>query len=186
MRSNSLLVVFALAMAALALVPVASGATVQNQSCQGVLTDERNATAGPGGELAEAIGNQGSEIGSRLNDEWFDATLANATTDQERASIIAAEVDRIQTRFVTVRQCWSAHERGDQKLRPRAIEVLRGQALTLHRRVNETEVESARLPRQLRQRNDIGDGRLDELERQIVSLRAAMTPEGAETPVYRD
>ena len=156
-------------------VPLSSA---QAPACQGIL-DTRNATpTGPGGQLAEAIGNQGNEIGSELDDRRFESRLANATSDAERARIIAEEVDRIEKRLATLERCSGSNGTAGAtagssvELNPGERDVLRNHTRSLQRRVNETQVEAARLDASLREAHGIDAQSLTALERRIESLRS--------------
>lgn len=179
------LVISALAVALL-LGVLASPAAAQEPACDAVLDNATNATGGPGGQLADAIGDQGSDIGSELNDRWFDARLANATSNASRADIIAAEVNRIEARLNRTEACWRAAGTGGggnvaSELTPRQVEALERQALSLHRRINETQDHAAALSPDLREQRDIGPERIAALERRVVGLRESLAERDADT-----
>lgn len=164
-----------------------SPAAAQESACDAVLDNATNATTGPGGQLADAIGDQGSDIGSELNDRWFDARLANATSNASRADIIATEVDRIEARLNRTEACWQAAGTGGEgenaasELTPRQVDALEQQALSLHRRINETQDHAAALSPDLREQHDIGPERIAALERRVVGLRESLTERDADT-----
>ena len=174
-------IVLAVFTVVLALGAVTAPVAAQESACGTVLDDASNASAGPGGQLADAIGDQGSEIGSELNDRWFDARLANATSDAARAEIIANEVERVEARLDLTERCVRGRESGNEgesgasELTRQQVDALERQALSLHRRINETRSHAAALPQTLRERHDIGSDRFTTLERRVVALRESLS-----------
>lgn len=161
-------------------------ALAQGTTCEELLAGRANASASPGGQLAEAIGDRRQEIGTELNDRWFDARLANATSERERASIIAAEVDRIERRLGALEPCVGERPGGAggtaEDLSPEQVEELQQRALTLHRRVNETEVAAGQLPTALRTEYGINTQAITTLEQRVVSLRQSASRAGTASP----
>jgi hypothetical protein len=157
-------------------------AAAQESACDAVIDNATNATTGPGGELSDAIGEQGSDIGNELSDRWLDARLDNATSDAERAGVLGTVTDRIEARLNLTETClWGERmpEEVDPKVReltPRQVDALEQQTQSLHRRLNDTRNHSASLPGDLRAQQDIGRERLSALERRIVRVRESLPP----------
>lgn len=181
--------VLAVAAASVLLAPTASA---QETACEEALETAGNLSAEPGEQLADAIGDQREEIGGTPDDRRFDARLANATSNESRAEIVADEVDRVEDRLAALERCLTDYQSDaetddavDASDRS-AVDALREQARALHRRLNETERAAERLPVTLREANDVEEERFEELERRIVELRdelaraepASATPEG--------
>lgn len=180
---------------ALVLVAVTTGfilfvptASAQDASCTEVLenrTDQGTGSSAPGGLLADAIGDQRDEIGSALNDRWFDARLENATSSRERAEIVAEEVERIEANVSTLERCWGINrtervaDRSLAELDADEREVLQNHTRTLHRRLNETQAEVDRLPVSVRDAHDVDAETLASLERRLVAVRNATAPQEA-------
>lgn len=162
---------------ALLLVPAASA---QQTACDEVLDNRSNTSSGPGGQLADAIGDQREEIENSLEDTWLDARLANASSDRERAEILSQEVERIEERITTIERCWWG-DRTEREtvgnvadLDARQIDYLWNRTRLLHRQLNETRSEAARLSTSLREGYDIDDETLEELEERVVALRTSV------------
>lgn len=151
-------------------------AVAQERSCAELLR-EGTATSEPGEQLADVVGAQESAVETEINDRWFDARLANATTVEERADIVADERERIEERLETLGDCRRrlAERRqndavGEETVR-RWLDGLETRSAVLHRRVNETAVEAGRLPGPAREEHDLTPEALTDLERRIVELR---------------
>ena len=179
---------FVLLAAAIGLVLFVPTASAQEAACTDLLenrNDVTDASSGPGGLLADAIGDQRDEIGSELNDRWFDARLENATSARERAQIIADEVERIESNVSTLERCWGinrgerAADRSLSELDDDERAALENHTRSLHRRLNETRAEADRLPESLREEHDIDSETLSSLERRIVAVRNATAGEAA-------
>ena len=196
-----------LSLAAVTLVLLASPASAQQTACTEVLgnqSEENRTQLAPGERLAGVIGSQRERIGSALNDRWFDARLANATTARQRADIVAAEVERIAGNVSTLERCLGVNRSrrttdvdgraaglGGRAvdLDPARREALGNRTRSLHRRLNETQVEAGRLAASLRERHRIDAERLAALERRLVALRnvterteTGATPTGSTAP----
>lgn len=166
-----------------------SPASAQQPTCEEILDTRSTTPTGPGGQLADAIGDQRSEIGSELDDRRFDAKLANATSDRESARIIANETERVEERLATLERCWGSNgtagaaDGGSAELDPGQRDALRNRTRSLQQRVNETRVEAGRLDRSLREAHGIDAAALTTLERRVESLRAGLAgPGGLSTP----
>lgn len=155
-------------------------------ACDAVLPGEANETAGPGGYLSDAIGAQGAALAAELDYRRFDARLANATSDRERAAIVAAERDRVRERVRAVERCWRNHQGGEAdeaaELPPRRVAELHRQSVTLHWRVNETANRAASLPPERRAAHGIDDESFATLERRVVDLRTELNRSAPAAP----
>lgn len=158
----------------------ATPASAQQSACDEVLNDRNNSSAGPGGQLADAIDNQGDEISNSLWDQWLDARLAEASSNESRARIIAQGVGQIDDRLTTIETCWWG-ERADGEtvnntanLDERQIESLLERVHSHHQRVNETRAAAANLSAPLRERYDIDNETFATLDRRVVALRASL------------
>lgn len=165
---------------------VSTASAAQGGACEGLLA---NATGGPGGELAGAIGEQESTLESELDDRRFQARLDNASSDEERAQVIAAALDRIEQRVVAIGECasalQSAREAGnitDEEFRE-GMEVLEAHTAATYQRLNETAAEASALPGDVRSTYDVNTDRFDAVESRIVTLQEALneTTAGDET-----
>ncbi|WP_440008262.1 hypothetical protein [Halomicrococcus sp. SG-WS-1] len=151
----------------------------QERSCAELLR-EGTVTSEPGEQLADVVGAQESAVETQINDRWFDARLANATTVEERADIVSDERERIEERLETLGDCRrQLGERrrndavGEETVR-RWLDGLETRSAVLHRRVNETAVEAGRLPATAREEHDLTPEALTDLERRIVELRESL------------
>lgn len=166
---------------------LASPAAAQDSACDAVLENATDGTAGPGGALAEAIGDRGSEIGEELSDRWFDARIANATTDGERAEIIATEVDRIEARLERTEACVRTPEADADsgqvasELTERQLDALERRAATLHHRLNASRDHATALSTDRRDSYNLTTDRFERLERRTVALRESIAGADAGT-----
>ena len=181
-------IAFVLLTAALGLVLFVPAASAQGATCTEVLTNESGryaSPAEPGGRLADAIGDQKREIGSALNDRWFDARLTNATSNRSRARIVATEVERVESNVSAIERClglnrsgWASDRRapeldGDER------EALSNRTRSLRERLSETQAEAERLPVGGRERHGLENETLVALERRIVAIGNATAPPNA-------
>lgn len=155
-------------------------AAAQESACGTILDNATGTTTGPGGQLADAIGNQGSDIGDELNDRWVEARLENASSDAARADILAAEADRIEARLNLTEQCLGTGQPTDgsdpttRELTPRQVDALEREIRTLHRRINVTRNRSAEFSSFMRARHDIEPERFSALERRVIAARESV------------
>lgn len=177
---------FVLLAATMGLVLFVPTASAQEAACTDVLENRstvHNASSAPGGLLADAIGDQRDEIGSELNDRWFDARLENATSTRERAGIVAEEVERIESNVSTLERCWGIDrsegvaDRSLGELDADERTTLENHTRSLHRRLNETRAEADRFPESLRDEYDLDAETLTSLERRVVAVRNATSRE---------
>lgn len=161
----------------LAVGAVAPAAAAQDGACDGLLA---NATGGPGGELAGAIGEQESTLESELDDRRFQARLDNASSPEERARVVAAELDRIEQRVAAIGACASslraARDDGnltDEEFRE-GMAALEAHAAATHERLNQTAAAAAALPADVRREYDAGEERVNVVASQVTSLRASL------------
>lgn len=163
------------------LVAAPTTALAQDDACDVILEDDVNVTTGPGGELADAIGDQRSEIASELDDRRFEARLDNATTEEERATNVSAELERIETHLDALETCWESHETAHldgnvaDQLDPAEIETVHEQAQSVHTRFNDTAAEATNLSAPVRDEHGISVESLNELEQRIETMREATT-----------
>lgn len=146
-----------------------------DDACDGVLTNRTDGE--PGEELAGAIGEQESEIDSELGDRRFEARLRNASTDAERAEVIASELDRLRTHADALEACAAflhdendAGDLSDEALREQE-RALAARANATADRINETAAEARRLPADLRQEYGIDADAFDALLERVLALR---------------
>lgn len=155
----------------------AAATAVQGPACDGLLPNE---TGGPGGELAGAIGDQESTLETELDDRRFEAGIENATTDDERAEVVAAELDRIGERVEAVETCAEAL-RGERRsgnvseeaFRER-VGVLETHVVAASDRLNETEDEADDLPANVRRAYDVDAERFEEVSVRVDTLRESL------------
>jgi hypothetical protein len=154
---------------------LAAGQGDAGSACEGLLT---NGTDGePGEELAGAIGEQESAIDSELADRRFDARLRNASSDEERAEIIAAELDRLRTHADALAACAEAlpaeDDATDEQRRERE-RALAARANATAARVNETAAEARTLPGDLRSEYGVEADAFDALLERVLALRESL------------
>lgn len=156
----------------------ASDAGDTDDACDEVLTNRTDGE--PGEELAGAIGEQESAIDSELGDRRFEARLRNASTDAERAEVVASELDRLRTHADALEACAAflhnendAGDLSDEALREqeRALAV---RANATADRVNETAAEARTLPTDLRQEYGIDADAFDALRERVLALRESL------------
>lgn len=174
---------FVLAVAAFA-VPAAAATSTQD-GC----TPPEEAPVGtevePGGSLVEAVGAQESELAGELVDRRFESRLANATTDEERAEVIAAEVGAIANRLTDLEErcqdlmdARSDGEVGDDTYRTR-LGRLAIQVRAVDCRVNRTEREATTLPVTLREEYNVTEETFATLESRVDELNATVAGDSA-------
>lgn len=130
----------------------------------------------PGEELANVVGDQESVVAREIERRGFNATLADADDPDERATVIATELDRIELRLTDLETCREAlvEAREDDDL---TAEEYRERATTLDRdvedvreRLNHTEAAASDLTPEVREENDADEDRFDELGERVEDL----------------
>lgn len=172
-RMNAIVLLVAL-VGLLLLVPTASA---QSTACDEIVETRSNASSEPGEQLTDVIGDRNDELGRELDDARFKARLANATSDRERARIVAERVTRLEERLSTLDRCWQSrldareNGNGSAELNTTQIDSPQQQIRSLHQRVNGTRAAADRLPPSLRERYVIDTDTFDTLEQRVVTLR---------------
>lgn len=154
---------------------VAVGQGDAGDPCTEVLANGTNGE--PGEELAGAIGEQEFAIDSELADRRFEARLDNASSDEERARIIAAEFERLEAHVDRLEACGAVleNESGDGE-RERALAV---RANATAERVNDTAAAAERLPDDLRREYGVDTAAFDSLLQRVLVLRESFGPADA-------
>ena len=191
-------------MLVLGLVVVAStvGAAAQesDRRCP-IEIDGENGDDSPGQQLAGVVGEQQSVVARELERRGFNATLENASGPRERATVIDAELDRIDAKMTVLEDCQGALVTARQS-GTLSAEEFREQTATLEseiedvsERLNRTETAAADLRDRLRQRQEIGPDRFEDLETRVDRLEtfvdepervAESSGEGANEPDSTD
>lgn len=171
-RLNGVVLLVAVA-GLLLLVPPASA---QSAACNEIVETRSNASSEPGEQLTDVIGDRNDKIGRALDDARFEARLANARSDRERARIVAERVTRLEERLSTLDRCWQSHltarENGNRsaELNTTQIDSLQQEARSLHQRVNGSRAVATDLPPSLRERYGIDAETFDTLEQRVGTL----------------
>lgn len=159
---------------ALVVVAFAVGAAAQDDGSDcPVDVDE---SGEPGQELANVVGAQESVVAREIERRGFNATLANASSPGERATVVATELERIDVRLTSLENCRealvTARESGDlsaAEYRERAG-TLEPEIEDVSDRLNRASEAASDLPSQLRERNDIDEERFETLESRLSDL----------------
>jgi hypothetical protein len=138
----------------------------------------------PGQELANVVGAQEIVVARELERRGFNATLENASGSDERATVVATELERIDARLASLETCRDAlveaRETGDlaaNEYRQRAA-TLEPEIEDVRERLNRTEAAAADLPPEVREENDIDEERFDEMEEQVDDLESFVARPG--------
>lgn len=130
----------------------------------------------PGEELADVVGEQQLVVARELERRGFNATLANASSPEERATVVATELDRIEVRLSDLEACRAAlveaREDGDlaaKEYRQRAA-TLEGDVEDVSERLNRAEMAATDLSPRVREQNDIDEERFDEMVERVDGL----------------
>lgn len=123
----------------------------------------------PGQQLAGAVGAQEASMQSELWNRSLSERLANATTPDERAEVLADETETIETYVETLEGvranltgAWDADELSEGRYRASIAEfVVRANAT--ERRANRTARAAEQLPPGVRERNDVNVTRVRNL-----------------------
>lgn len=130
----------------------------------------------PGQQLAGVVGEQQSVVARELETRGFNATLDNATGTDERAAVVAAELDRIDARIEALEACRdaleAASESGDigQTAFDDRVEALDSALADLQDRLNRTERVARTIHDRVRRDHDIEQDRFDDLHDRIDEL----------------
>ena len=147
----------------------------------------------PGQELANVVGAQESVVAREIERRGFNATLENASSPGERATVVATELERIDVRLTDLENCQealvTAREEGDltaEEYRQRTS-TLEPKIEDVRERLNRTAEAADELPRQMRERNDIGEQRFENLTKRAEDIEAFVDrPERAIESTDRD
>lgn len=157
--------------------PVGATSPDDGTVCPTVIGNDTDATDSPGKQLADAVGEQESTVKRELADRGFNATLANATGDESRAAVVAAEVERTEHRLDELEGCRAniTAARNAGRLNERAyrerVSAVAPKVATVSDRLNRTARVAETLPEALREEYDINATELGMLETRVESLR---------------
>ncbi len=110
----STIVAVALAVAAVAAVPVAGLAATDGQPGADQVensSENGNASVAPGERLSGVVGVQQAELEGEIDRRAFGLRVANASADDARADVVKAQFDDIEERFVELEQRKQALDR---------------------------------------------------------------------------
>lgn len=131
----------------------------------------------PGQQLAGVVGAQQSKVADQIDGRGLDAKLSNASTTEERAAVIAAEVERIEERTVDLEdRCLELTEKrengtfdeGQYQTRVETFEA-RTDALACH--ANRTAERAEPLPADVRDEYGINDTTFAAIDERIEVLQ---------------
>lgn len=138
----------------------------------------------PGQQLAGVVGEQQSVVARELETRGFNATVANATSITEKATITDAELDRIVDHVENLESCREALEDaredgdiGESEFDDRA-EALDATLDDLTDRLNRTERVAQEIPPPVREEHDIEIERFDDLRERIDELAMFAVSDG--------
>ena len=130
----------------------------------------------PGQQLAGVLGEQQSAVEGEIDDRGFEARLDDATSDRERAKVIAAELKAIVERLVTLEETCEkltsrldADEIGEGTYRTR-MGLLDARVDTVSCRLNRTEAAAAELPSDLRDEYGINETAFETVRERVERL----------------
>ena len=130
-------------------------------SADGDTTERETTSVSPGQQLAGAVGAQGASVQGELWNRTLSARLANATTADERAEVIADEVETIETYvgdLEAVRKnltgAWEAGELSEGEYRA-SLSSFVVRAYSVEHRANRTARAAERLPDGVAERHGI-------------------------------
>lgn len=114
----------------------------------------------PGSQYASVVSAQGAEVESTYYDQAFSVRLANATTNDSRAAVVASEVTAIRARLTQLESRRAALanasdealEDGEESAR---VTQLVAQSRALAGRIDRVEAVAATLPQPVRERYDV-------------------------------
>lgn len=132
----------------------------------------------PGQALANVVGAQQSVVAREIEQRGFNATLENATTPDERATIVDTELERIDHRLATLEACQRAlidtREDGDltaEEYRQRT-ETLEAEIADANDRLDNAAAAAENLSPEVREQADIESERFDGLGSRIETLQS--------------
>lgn len=139
-------------------------------------SDDSEIDVSPGQQLAGAVGAQGASVQSELWNRTLTERLANATTESERAEVLADEVDLLVASVETLdgakenlTDAWADGELSEGKYRASLAEFV-VRASTVERRANQTARAAAGLPRTTREIYDVNVTEIEAITEQARDL----------------
>lgn len=128
---------------------------------------------GTGNGYAGVVGAQDAELREEYQSRSFESRLSQASSNESRAKIIAAETDRIESKLETLETTKAGFEEIDDDNRAQITSFV-AQSRALERRFERVNRSAKTLPPALRSSNDLSEQRFSELRDRIESLT---TPE---------
>ncbi len=128
---------------------------------------------GTGNGYAGVVGAQDAELREEYQSRSFESRLSQASSNESRAKIIAAETDRIESKLEALETTKAGFEEVDDDNRAQITSFV-AQSRALERRFERVNRSAKTLPPALRSSNDLSDQRFGELRDRIESLT---TPE---------
>lgn len=142
-------------------------------------TTANNSSSGdvsPGQQFAGAVGAQGASVQGELWNRTLTERLANASTDDERARVVADEVETIETYLDTlegvrenVTERWAEGEISEGEYRT-TLTTFVVHARTVERRANRTARAAEELPVRVRDNHDVNLTRVRNLAERAHAL----------------
>ena len=145
---------------------------------------EIEASDEPGQELANVVGAQESVVAREIERRGFNATLANASNPDERATIVATEVERLDIRLANLATCQqalvAAREDGNLtagEYRER-VATLEPEIADAEERLDRAAAAANDLPPAVRMETDIGTERFENLTVRVADLETFIASPG--------
>lgn len=134
----------------------------------GTVVPTATQTAGvePGEQFVGAVGAQHAEVSNTVETAALERRLANASTPTERASVLAAETDRVEARLGTLESRHDGLEEDDAG----RIATVVAAATGLDARLDRLRTEAASLPTDVRERHGLTDERFAVLRDRAADL----------------
>ena len=184
-RSTALFGTALLAAAVIALAAIAGGVTATpgaTAAPQVAANDTTTNATAPGAQLAGVVGVQQAEVDSDLDNRTFGLRVANADSDEERATIIAerqnstrAQLASQSDRLATLREARANGTISNAEYRARVATVA-AQAADTERDADQLNRTARRLPDAVRERAKINVSAIEQLR---TNARALGGPETA-------
>src|SRR6056297_495570 len=138
--------------------------------------DDTTTSASPGQQLTGAVGAQGASVQGELLNRSLSGRLANATTPDERAAVVADEAESLSAYLDTLEgvrtnltEAWERDELSEGEYRAALTEFV-VRARTVERRANRTARAAEELPDSARRTYAINASRIWDLGAQARAL----------------
>lgn len=143
--------------------------------------DQSNRSAAPGERIAGVVGVQGATFGGEVDRRAFAHRLANATTNESKAAVLAAQYDTVRERQAALAdrraELTEAHRNGtlsDGAFKARMAR-LHAQSRTVQALANRTAAESAGLPAEALQAKGVNATAIRTLQADAANLTGPET-----------